>query len=51
MTEDCYKNLFSNQSKRPQVTTYKTIVRIIALKYYVQHSALHKRNGIEMTTH
>jgi hypothetical protein len=45
MTEDCYKNLFSNQSKRPQDTTYKTTVRIIALKFNVQHSALHKRNG------
>jgi len=45
MTEDCYKNLFSNQSKRPQVTTHKTTVRITALKFCVQHSALHKRNG------
>jgi len=45
MTEDCYKNLVSNQSKRPQVTTYKTTVRITALKFYVQDSALHERNG------
>jgi len=45
MTEDFYKNLFSNQSKRPQVTTHKTTVKIIALKFYALHSSLHKRNG------
>jgi hypothetical protein len=45
MTKDCHKNLFSYQSKRPQVRTYKTTIRIITLKFNVQHSALHKRNG------